>query len=304
MGSSAALKNLLSARPAGSNLVHLDSTARGLGLPTLPTLVARRQRALEQEIDQNLAETCDNIEPSTSPTSKDDKFPFKVDSSFVDAAGRGRAYQIHASQSGASSSKHNGVPRSDSRESMRSVTSTHSDTIFERVNRHITNGLTPAELQAKQQSSSLHSAVGFDSKGNSDGLKGNLEKKYALRYKNSIPERLRPTDLGVDEIGDLRCTTSTMSWATAPDQESACSQIMMHSSIEDAISPSGSGKSSLGRGSVDSGFAKRSEGSVVIGSQISYKSPAARSPVGKSTFAGSLAESASVQCETSKVFNK
>ena len=42
MGSSAALKNLLSARPNGSNLVHLDSTARGLGLPTLPSLAARR----------------------------------------------------------------------------------------------------------------------------------------------------------------------------------------------------------------------------------------------------------------------
>lgn len=42
MGSSAALKNLLSARPNGSNIVHLDSTARGLGLPTLPSLTARR----------------------------------------------------------------------------------------------------------------------------------------------------------------------------------------------------------------------------------------------------------------------
>lgn len=49
MGSSAALKNLLSARPNGSNLVHMDSTTRGLGLPTLPCLTARRY-ALKQNI--------------------------------------------------------------------------------------------------------------------------------------------------------------------------------------------------------------------------------------------------------------
>lgn len=39
----------------------------GLGLPQLPSLYVRKQRALEQELDQTLSETCDNIEPSTSP---------------------------------------------------------------------------------------------------------------------------------------------------------------------------------------------------------------------------------------------
>ncbi|XP_015117183.1 uncharacterized protein LOC107041242 isoform X2 [Diachasma alloeum] len=220
MGSSAALKNLLSARPGGSNLVHLDSTARGLGLPTLPTLNARRQRALEQEIDQNLSETCENIEPSTSPTTKDDKFSFKE----ANVADGKRIYAT-------GSCRYNGVPRSESRESMRSVTSTHSDTIFERVNRHV-NGFTPSELQIKQQSASLHAATGFSGQGTRDGHSktSQLEKKYALKYKNSIPERLRPTDLGI---------SSTISWATGPDQNSTCS--FLRTSIEKKLSSSSAG---------------------------------------------------------------
>jgi adenomatosis polyposis coli protein len=235
MGSSAALKNLLSARPGCNNLVHLDSTARGLGLSTLPSLIARRQRALEQEIDQNLAETCDNIEPSTSPTNKDDhRFTFKLDHSFLGVSPHGlRAYQSHSQQqpstSAAGTSKCNGVARSESRDSMRSITSTHSDTMFERVNRHVLNGMSPTDPQIKQQSSSLHSAVGFDSAdGHTRAISS--ERKYTLRYKNAIPERLRPTE-GFDE---LRCTNSTISWAAAPNQEP--SQISLHSSIENNVS--------------------------------------------------------------------
>ncbi|KOC65047.1 Adenomatous polyposis coli protein [Habropoda laboriosa] len=235
MGSSAALKNLLSARPGCNNLVHLDSTARGLGLPTLPTLVARRQRALEQEIDQNLSETCDNIEPSTSPTNKDDKFSFKVDHSFLGMNARTlRSYQLH-NQPSTSSMKCNGVSRSESRDSMRSITSTHSDTMFERVNRHVLNGLSPTEIQMKQQSSSLHSTVGFDSGMSSDShSKISSEKKYTLRYKNAIPDRLKSSDT-FNGLSNLRCTNSTISWSSAPDQESACSQNLLHSSVEDNL---------------------------------------------------------------------
>ncbi|XP_076761918.1 uncharacterized protein LOC143429938 isoform X2 [Xylocopa sonorina] len=235
MGSSAALKNLLSARPGCNNLVHLDSTARGLGLPTLPTLVARRQRALEQEIDQNLAETCDNIEPSTSPTNKDDKLSFKVEHSFLGINTRTlRSYQLH-NQPSTSSMKCNGVARSESRDSMRSITSTHSDTMFERVNRHVLNGLSPTDIQVKQQSSSLHSAVGFDGTMSSENHpKTSSEKKYTLRYKNAIPDRLKSSD-GFNGLGDLRCTNSTISWSSAPDQESACSQNLLHSSVEDNL---------------------------------------------------------------------
>ncbi|XP_053986238.1 uncharacterized protein LOC128880313 isoform X2 [Hylaeus volcanicus] len=241
MGSSAALKNLLSARPGCNNLVHLDSTARGLGLPTLPSLVARRQRALEQEIDQNLAETCDNIEPSTSPTNKDDKFMFKVDHSFLGINARAlRTYQLH-NQPSTSSVKSNGVARSESRDSMRSVTSTHSDTMFERVNRHVMNGLSPTDIQIKQQSSSLHSAVGFDTGMTSDGHSKTSEKKYTLRYKNAIPDRLKSSET-FNGLSDFRCTNSTISWSSAPDQESACSQNLLHSSVEDNLPQSISSK--------------------------------------------------------------
>ncbi|XP_011647576.1 uncharacterized protein LOC105433821 [Pogonomyrmex barbatus] len=231
MGSSAALKNLLSARPGCNNLVHLDSTARGLGLSTLPSLVARRQRALEQEIDQNLAETCDNIEPSTSPTNKDDKFTFKLDHSFLGINAHGlRSYQLH-SQPSTSTGKCNGVARSESRDSMRSVTSTHSDTMFERVNRHVLNGISPTDSQIKQQSSSLHSAIGFSNNGaGSDGhmRATSSERKYTLRYQNAIPEQLRSSDSF--DMNELRCTNSTISWAAAPNQEP--SQTSLHSSME------------------------------------------------------------------------
>lgn len=233
MGSSAALKNLLSARPGCNNLVHLDSTARGLGLSTLPSLAARRQRALEQEIDQNLAETCDNIEPSTSPINKDDKFTFKLDHNFLGINTHGlRTYQLH-SQPSTSTVKCNGVARSESRDSMRSITSTHSDTMFERVNRHVLNGSSPTDSQIKQQSSSLHSAVGFDGAcGDTHTKATSSEKKYTLRYKNAIPERLRSDGFDVNE---LRCTnSSTISWATAPNQEP--SQTSLHSSIENNTS--------------------------------------------------------------------
>lgn len=232
MGSSAALKNLLSARPGCNNLVHLDSTARGLGLSTLPSLVARRQRALEQEIDQNLAETCDNIEPSTSPTNKDDKFTFKLDHSFLGINAHSlRTYQLH-NQPSTSGVKYNGVARSESRDSMRSVTSTHSDTIFERVNRHVLNNMSPTDSQIKQQSSSLHSAVGFDN-GDSHVKTISSERKYTLRYKNAIPERLRTSD-GSFDVNQMRCTNSTISWATVPNQEP--SQTSLHSSIENNMS--------------------------------------------------------------------
>ncbi|XP_011700879.1 PREDICTED: uncharacterized protein LOC105457741 isoform X2 [Wasmannia auropunctata] len=237
MGSSAALKNLLSARPGCNNLVHLDSTARGLGLSTLPSLAARRQRALEQEIDQNLAETCDNIEPSTSPTNKDDKFTFKLDHSFLGINVHGvRSYQLH-SQPSTSTAKCNGVTRSESKDSMRSVTSTHSDTMFERVNRHVLNGTSLTDSQIKQQSSSLHSAVGFSNNGvcgDSHVKATSSERKYTLRYKNASPEQLRPSDVFDPTLNELRCTNSTISWAAVPNQEP--SQTSLHSSIENNMS--------------------------------------------------------------------
>ncbi|RZF44944.1 hypothetical protein LSTR_LSTR014880 [Laodelphax striatellus] len=54
MGASAALKNLLASRPDAD---IFDRTSRGM-----PTLLVRKRRALEQELDCTLSETCDNIE--------------------------------------------------------------------------------------------------------------------------------------------------------------------------------------------------------------------------------------------------
>lgn len=294
MGSSAALKNLLSARPGYNNLVHLDSTARGLGLSTLPSLVTRRQRALEQEIDQNLAETCDNIEPSTSPTNKDDKFTFKLDHSLLGIGAHGlRSYQSH-DQSSTSTAKCNGVSRSESRDSMRSVTSTHSDTMFERVNRHVLNGMSPTDSQIKQQSSSLHSAVGFDNNGGVCGdTRTTSERKYALRYKNAISEQLGPSD--VFDINELRCTNSTISWAAVPNQES--SQTSLHSSIENNVSPIDRNVSSSSKIDSQSSVSEEIEATV----KPDYRRTAANATVDSSKAASYLSDVSSINGSARKI---
>ncbi|KAK4883631.1 hypothetical protein RN001_006950 [Aquatica leii] len=75
MGSSAALKNLLASRPTHNLLPQLDATAKALDLPVLPTLGVRKQKALFQELEQNLSETFENTDKE-SPTKgcHDDKF--------------------------------------------------------------------------------------------------------------------------------------------------------------------------------------------------------------------------------------
>ncbi|KAG8227648.1 hypothetical protein J437_LFUL007844, partial [Ladona fulva] len=82
MGSSAALKNLLSAQQPQNQQHqshshhqshhshhhhHHHSHTTQLSEDGLPSLQARKRRALQQELDQTLAETCENIEPSGSP---------------------------------------------------------------------------------------------------------------------------------------------------------------------------------------------------------------------------------------------
>ncbi|XP_074030384.1 uncharacterized protein isoform X2 [Leptinotarsa decemlineata] len=78
MGSSAALKNLLNAKPQQVLQPQLDSTALSLDLPMLPTLGARKQKALLQDLDQSLSETYDNIEKD-SPVRKYDKVDEMID---------------------------------------------------------------------------------------------------------------------------------------------------------------------------------------------------------------------------------
>ncbi|XP_063547869.1 adenomatous polyposis coli protein-like isoform X1 [Cydia strobilella] len=164
MGSGAALKNLLNSKPGKTHIISLDTTARTMNLPALPTLGARKQKALEQELDQNLAETCDNIEPATSPTTSN-----RDEKSLFTATERQIAMNLNrmssssplmgalTSQISLSHSAHlasylscsntllkgalvtrsttgssSNVNRSDSKDS---VTSAHSDTVFERVMR-------------------------------------------------------------------------------------------------------------------------------------------------------------------------
>ncbi|CAH0552603.1 unnamed protein product [Brassicogethes aeneus] len=75
MGSSAALKNLLSAKPQQPLLSQLDSTSLSLDLPALPTLGARKQKALLQDLDSNLSELYENIEKeSPIKLAKSDKY--------------------------------------------------------------------------------------------------------------------------------------------------------------------------------------------------------------------------------------
>nr|XP_014087971.1 uncharacterized protein LOC106616045 [Bactrocera oleae]XP_036214461.1 uncharacterized protein LOC106616045 [Bactrocera oleae] len=64
-GSASALKNLLNFRPAVQSQNQLDPIARSMGLRKLPTLNARKQKALQQELGgKQHAETCDNLDIS------------------------------------------------------------------------------------------------------------------------------------------------------------------------------------------------------------------------------------------------
>ncbi|XP_076254501.1 uncharacterized protein LOC143192764 isoform X3 [Rhynchophorus ferrugineus] len=73
MGSSAALKNLLSCRPQQALAPRMDSTALSLNLPELPTLGARKQKALLQDLDQSLSETYENIDKDSPVKTKPEK---------------------------------------------------------------------------------------------------------------------------------------------------------------------------------------------------------------------------------------
>ena len=65
MGSAAALKNLLAAKPPMINFDGSDARSKS----NMPSLHVRKQKAMEAMLDQNLAETCDNVEsPQGSPT--------------------------------------------------------------------------------------------------------------------------------------------------------------------------------------------------------------------------------------------
>ena len=66
-GSNAALKNLLNYRPGNINHTPLDSVTKAMNLKELPSLSIRKQRALEQELDRKLSDTCEIIDMTMSP---------------------------------------------------------------------------------------------------------------------------------------------------------------------------------------------------------------------------------------------
>lgn len=75
-GSNAALKNLLNYRPGNLSSVHVDSVTRSMNLKELPTLRIRKQRALEQELEKKLSDTCEIIDMQTeSPHKEKCKLP-------------------------------------------------------------------------------------------------------------------------------------------------------------------------------------------------------------------------------------
>lgn len=70
-GSHAALRNLLNFKPGEMSHNYLDPVAKMMNLKELPSLNVRKQKALQQELDQNLAETCDTLDATKS--TRDDK---------------------------------------------------------------------------------------------------------------------------------------------------------------------------------------------------------------------------------------
>lgn len=59
---------------------------------------------------------------------------------------------------------------------------------------------------------------------------------------NAIPERLKPGD-PLPDLRGLKYTDSTISWASAPNQDTGCPKNLLHSSIEDNLSMTNSDSS-------------------------------------------------------------
>lgn len=113
----------------------------------MPTLFVRKQRALEQEIDITLAETCDNIEFGGSPNHVD-KFQTNLQScpSFNSL-------------------------RSDSRESIRS---TKSDSVCEKLNQMIAK---QENKTVENKSTALHESL-----NEKQTVQKTKDQKFIKRY--------------------------------------------------------------------------------------------------------------------------
>lgn len=129
-GSSAALKNLMNFQPSAITHNHLDPVAKAMRLKELPTLNVRKQRAFEQALDQNLGETCDNIDVTTPP-----KDSHKSMEEFLKYNPKGLQIQAQRLTKSANSA----IPRSDSKDSVVSVVRTQ----------HTSNSTPPTPRRSK-----------------------------------------------------------------------------------------------------------------------------------------------------------
>lgn len=114
-GSSAALKNLMNFQPSAISHSHLDPVAKAMRLKELPTLNVRKQRAFEQALDQNLGETCENIDITTPP-----KDTHKSMDDFLKFNSNRTQFQVSTTQR-LTKSANCSLPRSESKDSVVSV---------------------------------------------------------------------------------------------------------------------------------------------------------------------------------------
>ncbi|XP_012285915.1 uncharacterized protein LOC105702713 isoform X2 [Orussus abietinus] len=218
MGSSATLKNLLGAKPGSSNLIHLDSTARKLGLPTLPVLVARRQKALEQEIDQNLAETCDNIEPSISPTNKDEKFSFHVDTNFSEIGKPVRSSHVFCHQFGFPVGSYKTDCKAEKKEVLRGIHSPQSDALLKRMNLDALHRAAPTDIRSRDPFTSKFNSSTFGRPKDT-----HAQDKYGFLNANAAPLHTKSLETScVNEPG----SRGSSSWYS---EDSAFSHIQYNS---------------------------------------------------------------------------
>lgn len=150
-GSSAALKNLLNCRPGGMSANSLDPIAKSMRLKELPSLNVRKQRALEQDIDPNLTETCENIESH---------IPRKVDKPIDEFLKLHRQSGSPSSGggSGVRLTKSAVVPKSESKDSI--VSATKSESSFDKLSRHRSSDATgDGQSTATTSNSTIRSQI-------------------------------------------------------------------------------------------------------------------------------------------------
>ncbi|CAG0902403.1 unnamed protein product [Darwinula stevensoni] len=190
LGSSAALKNLMSGPPRP---LQNPLTLSGLDVPTLQ---ARKQKALTQHLEnQNLTETCENIESPTSPAVER-----SVTAAFDRRANRFyNSLRGHSSQSMYGNGPVNGILRSESHESIRS---THSESYCERW-RHRSGDIS---LYGNLPSDPTLQPLDLSRKSNNNLTRNNSNNNNSIMSDQEFAERiskLSETYLKSETFGSL-----------------------------------------------------------------------------------------------------